>query len=483
MDMMVSATPTSTATPNGLAVSANSTGGASTNGKSFMGALVQAINGGSETGTTTASVPAALSTTSLLAQFIQQPDEAQATDVLALLGKLLDQVQQFQQQDVATKEAEEALSALMAALQNLLGQLDPSATTERTALQSSFDTSQTSVITAEEQQSSAQGMQQLATHAIQLLQQLIVAVENQGSSIPMSAVQNGEMKAILDVLADQLTKVNAEASKTATNVKDHDAVRTAQANVKALIQQPVSTDAQNVVAVTTEVKRAAPLFRDVAWQMNVVDSSEADASEKTATTVTAVTSSSADQSAGADAKPAWTLMNNDQTLAAHQVAKPSQPAQVPVQQFAEQMDKQIVKQFLLTQGNGISEAKLLLTPEHLGQVEVRIVMQNGQMTAQFMTNNPMAKELLDNQMAQLRTSLQSQGLQVERLEVVQQTASTNTSFLHQDQRQQSFGGNRNETSGHNQDGMYEGLDEFESELDRSTYLRDIGYGSSLNVTA
>ena len=48
----------------------------------------------------------------------------------------------------------------------------------------------------------------------------------------------------------------------------------------------------------------------------------------------------------------------------------SQP--VPVQQFAEAMQGLVVKQFSLTKASGVSEARISLYPENLGQVDVRI---------------------------------------------------------------------------------------------------------------
>lgn len=53
-------------------------------------------------------------------------------------------------------------------------------------------------------------------------------------------------------------------------------------------------------------------------------------------------------------------------------------------------------------------------------------MQNGHLVAQFMTEHAGAKDMLEQQMNQLRAALQSQGLQVEKLEVTQ----NNTPSIH-----------------------------------------------------
>ncbi|MCK8488603.1 flagellar hook-length control protein FliK [Paenibacillus sp. MBLB2552] len=110
---------------------------------------------------------------------------------------------------------------------------------------------------------------------------------------------------------------------------------------------------------------------------------------------------------------------------------------VPVEQFAKEMSGFLVSKLDIVNLKGVSEAKISLYPEHLGQVDVRITMQNGQLTAQFMTEHAFAKESLEQQMAQLRTALQSQGLQVNKLEVTQNTSLS--SHMYHDGRQSGSG--------------------------------------------
>jgi len=114
---------------------------------------------------------------------------------------------------------------------------------------------------------------------------------------------------------------------------------------------------------------------------------------------------------------------NSQEVPAQAVKAPAAP--VPVEQFAKTMESLIVKQFRVTNVNGTTEARLSLTPEHLGQVHVRISMHNGQLMAMFVADSAAAKELLENQIVQLRSALQSQGLQVEKLEVAQSSVHSN----------------------------------------------------------
>lgn len=101
---------------------------------------------------------------------------------------------------------------------------------------------------------------------------------------------------------------------------------------------------------------------------------------------------------------------------------------VPVHQFAQEMDTFITGKLEIVRKGGIAEATLTLFPENLGQVDVKITMQNGNLVAQFMTEHSGARDMLEQQMNQLRTALQAQGLQVERLEVTQSNPSNQSQW-------------------------------------------------------
>ncbi|MEY8745008.1 flagellar hook-length control protein FliK [Paenibacillus tundrae] len=102
-------------------------------------------------------------------------------------------------------------------------------------------------------------------------------------------------------------------------------------------------------------------------------------------------------------------------------AKPAEPV-MQASQFAKEMTQFVVNKLDIVQKNGFSEATISLRPEHLGKLDVQITLQNGQLVARFMTEHTMAKDMLEQQMMQLRSSLQAQGIQVERLEVTQNSS-------------------------------------------------------------
>ncbi|MBH5316639.1 flagellar hook-length control protein FliK [Paenibacillus sp. GSMTC-2017] len=154
---------------------------------------------------------------------------------------------------------------------------------------------------------------------------------------------------------------------------------------------------------------------------------------------------------------------------------------VVAENFAETMNGLIVQKFDVRTLNGMSEAKLILFPEHLGQVDVKISMQNGLLTAVFQADTAMAKDLLDNQMAQLRAALQAQGLTVEKLEVTQSTSASQLTNQHPGQ------GNQGQQSSNNGQGFRDDKNvrdtAFESEMVEQAAIHGLGYGRSINETA
>lgn len=86
------------------------------------------------------------------------------------------------------------------------------------------------------------------------------------------------------------------------------------------------------------------------------------------------------------------------------------------------------------QGGNIT---LRLTPPELGTVRIQLNLQGGNVSAQFHAETDSARTLLTQQLGQLRTSLESQGLNVERLGVQGLNSSSNSSSLQQQQSNQS----------------------------------------------
>ncbi len=78
---------------------------------------------------------------------------------------------------------------------------------------------------------------------------------------------------------------------------------------------------------------------------------------------------------------------------------------------------QIVQRAVLQVKNEQSEIKIDLKPEFLGNVRMQIVSENQQVSVRILTEAPAVRDMIETGLQQLRSELQSQGLQVDRLEV------------------------------------------------------------------
>ncbi|QCJ42363.1 flagellar hook-length control protein FliK [Bacillus sp. S3] len=119
---------------------------------------------------------------------------------------------------------------------------------------------------------------------------------------------------------------------------------------------------------------------------------------------------------------------------------------------------------------GTTEAKFSLTPEHLGHIEIKISSHQGQITAQIFTETSLAMESLEGQLHQLKQALQQLGLNIQKLEVIQQPftstdiTQTNPTFsqggFHSSQEQRSQSLTRN--------GIKKQKDDEQMEIERET---------------
>lgn len=157
-------------------------------------------------------------------------------------------------------------------------------------------------------------------------------------------------------------------------------------------------------------------------------------------------------------------------------AAPATPsAFVLASEFADTMKGLIVQKFDVSALNGVTEARLMLTPEHLGHVDVKITMQNGILTALFQAETAMGKDALENQMASLRASLAAQGITVEKIEVAQASFSAQ---LSQQQKQHS----EQQLQDQGNKGSHKDENSFEEELVTNASHRELGFGRSVNET-
>jgi flagellar hook-length control protein FliK len=161
------------------------------------------------------------------------------------------------------------------------------------------------------------------------------------------------------------------------------------------------------------------------------------------------------------AADAYTV-RTDAVQAAQQTAQAAQAEQTSPADII----NQIVAQLPHSTGEQITEMRLTLRPESLGDILLRVLTQNGIVTAQFVAENQRVREAIEANFNQLRDALTEQGIQFGELSVsVRQNA---------EEQQRQFAQGR-ASARHRADSV--------TQLEESAPLDSIDFDSTINLTA
>ncbi|MFZ7944687.1 flagellar hook-length control protein FliK [Neobacillus sp. 19] len=140
-------------------------------------------------------------------------------------------------------------------------------------------------------------------------------------------------------------------------------------------------------------------------------------------------------------------------------------------QDVQQFFQAAIKMHQATEG---IEATFSLQPEQLGKVEVKVLIKDGKVTAEFIANTQMGKDVLLTNVLALHTALEQQGFQVDKIDVIQQYSHLANSFSQKgdsNQRQsQPDSRKRNDRFGQQNEENYH------------DFSAEIGWGSQINTT-
>lgn len=84
---------------------------------------------------------------------------------------------------------------------------------------------------------------------------------------------------------------------------------------------------------------------------------------------------------------------------------------------AQTLPQRLIEEVRISLGQNKNEIKIQLHPETLGKLTIRLTSENGVMNASFFAENDKAKQMIEAQMAELRKTLETQGIQVQDLSV------------------------------------------------------------------
>lgn len=321
--------------------------------------------------------------------------------------------------------------------------------------------------TAKAQQPNSQLLQQLDQTFQQTIVPLMLAPLQQGNAGTQDKAKSSE-QANMAAAAATGTTTNAETTELSKAVKEflpnRMTVASASQAESSETRQPQTT--QQAAVSKLEVLAFRSGYHPS--QLQQAPDSQAAASLELG----------GDTSEGTVLQQPITIQDLQKSLPAD-LAKPAIPVQA--QTFVQDMSKFMLKTMTLGGQNGMTEARLILTPESLGQVEVKITMHNGQLVAHFAAQTALGKEMIEGQLSQLRSNLQIQGLQVERLEVTQ-SPSLQSGMFQGDRQQQSS--RQFSEQGKARVGEITSTDEdFAAEIADLERIRQDAYGATVDVTA
>lgn len=124
--------------------------------------------------------------------------------------------------------------------------------------------------------------------------------------------------------------------------------------------------------------------------------------------------------------------------------------------------------------NGL-EAVFSLEPEHLGKVDVKVTIHEGNVRAEFFTSTALGKDLLETQVQVLRTALEQQGLQVDKIDISQQNTYFSGPF--------SQKGDSHARQGQQESKKRNGQTTYNQEEEYRDFAAESGLVSQINTTA
>ncbi len=135
---------------------------------------------------------------------------------------------------------------------------------------------------------------------------------------------------------------------------------------------------------------------------------------------------------GKDSMP---LMNANQRT--ETITLSEAPKTVVNKQFVQQFTEIMQSSKFTTTSTGTQQLIIRLNPDNLGSITVKLVHENGEMTAKIIASSTSAKELIESNLQQIRHVIPTQNIVVEKFDVLtQQPQSQQPNFQKEQQRPQ-----------------------------------------------
>ncbi len=148
-----------------------------------------------------------------------------------------------------------------------------------------------------------------------------------------------------------------------------------------------------------------------------------------------------------------------------------------IAKLQESVNQQIVKSVQGSVGSERSHIRLQLEPQHLGKVHIQMKIENGMLTAQLTAIKTQTRTMLEQNLNQLKTSFEDQGIKVDRLVVTRETSESRSQDQGKDEAhdrssrsKQDAGGRSGNQQGESNRRQYNPHFNWQDILNEKTYL-------------
>ncbi len=161
--------------------------------------------------------------------------------------------------------------------------------------------------------------------------------------------------------------------------------------------------------------------------------------------------------------PSGTSVGNLPTVELRTPTTPELPMPLP-RELSRAVVDQVIKGLTVTMTDTTQELRVTLKPESLGEIVLKMKMEDGRLQAQIDVAQPAVKAAVESQLTDLRQALQDRGIDVQRIDVVASGQSANVA-----DGQTPRGGKYKQKGGKRQEPL-EGIDEIQQ-------ARSLGYNT------
>ncbi|MDN4494246.1 flagellar hook-length control protein FliK [Ureibacillus aquaedulcis] len=253
-----------------------------------------------------------------------------------------------------------------------------------------------------------------ASQDTQIVQQLVAALQGEQKVTPKQAEQLVQFLKLAqvtgkntDLLTNQLSTLQ-QVDYMLKNVAK-------QVNSMSTIQ---TTQLPENLAGKVSLQGFEQIVQKIVKTTETAENTETTESAKTAQSIVSLTSS---------------LANSPKTISIMLPAEKGAQSEALAKEI-----QNLLNRSQISNTPGTTKLLLKLYPENLGSIRIEIMQQDGVLSARLLTTTAMGKELLDNQLHQLKNAFANANIQMDRIDITQSLQETDRNLKDQGQFGQQF---------------------------------------------